>query len=483
MKKVLLVLSVVVLFASCPGTLPDDTGVPGEETPPVDLPHKFLAIGDDFTMGIQSAGLSQDFQLNSYPYLVSAQAAAAGLSNVFEQPIVSAPGIGALYLEPLGLVENRISTTSKIGDASEEELLVILLERLANTSLQRPYNNLGINGAKLADLSSTTSSADSETGDNFFFDIVLRNLALPGVPNFGGKTALQQVTLIDEKAPTDTTVIMVWIGINDIVGAAISGGDLITPAGLVEFETQYDALLTSLSTISSNIVVANLPSYVPFFYVLDTVFDGDTAMMFNIFGMFGYGGDLEPVDFDDGEGVLNVPLDIAEAGATHLLLTAGLEYWQNGLGIPAESELELAGLDPGTIAGIMEGRSDVGLPIPEEMTLTDSEVTDLLAAITACNTIIEGLAATHGCGLVDINTIMLDKDTMTAAVDYSGDYYLSAPNDTFFSLDALHPSNLGYAVIANAFIEAINLLDVLDADLALLNTAAYTGQYVDPDAG
>ena len=84
MKKLLLALSVVALCVSCPGTLPEDTGEPEEQLPPEVLPLKFVAIGDDFTMGIQSAGLRQDFQLKSYPYLVSSQAAAAGLSNVFE---------------------------------------------------------------------------------------------------------------------------------------------------------------------------------------------------------------------------------------------------------------------------------------------------------------------------------------------------------------------------------------------------------------
>lgn len=476
MKKMLLLVVVAVLCISCPGTVPEVE--PGEETPPEVLPLKFVAIGDDFTMGVQSAGLREDFQLNSYPYLVSAQAAAAGLSNVFEQPDVSSPGIGSLYVEPLGLyLDNQITTTVPLGTLSEEDLFSILLERLANKSLRRPYNNLGVNGATLAELSSVASAADTDSGDNFFYDIVLRNLAVPGIPNFGGKTALEQVALLDTEAPTDTTVFMVWIGINDIVGAAITGGTIITPAA---FETEYEAMLTALTVISDNIVVANLPTYVPFFYALDNVFSGPTAMMFEIFGMFSVGPDtdLEPVDLDAGGGGLFVPLELEESDATHLLLTAALEYWLNGLGIPTADYLEnTMSVDPAIVSGIIAGRADVGSPIPADMTLTDAEITEIVDAITACNTIISDLATEYGCGLVDINAIMADKATMNAAADYSGEYYLTAPDDTFFSLDALHPSDLGYAVIANAFIEAINGLAVLDADLDLLGLASFAGQY------
>ena len=76
--------------------------------------------------------------------------------------------------------------------------------------------------------------------------------------------------------------------------------------------------------------------------------------------------------------------------------------------------------------------------------------------------------------LVDIYTLM-DPGKSGSFGGYSKDYYLKALANTFFSLDGLHPSNLGYAVIANAFIDAINTKYQLNIEK--LVTDSFMDQY------
>jgi hypothetical protein len=44
---------------------------------------KMVALGNSLTAGVQSAGIVEDFQMNSYPFLVAQQMGQAGN---FEQP-------------------------------------------------------------------------------------------------------------------------------------------------------------------------------------------------------------------------------------------------------------------------------------------------------------------------------------------------------------------------------------------------------------
>lgn len=143
------------------------------------------ALGDSITMGIQDAGLKRSFQLNSFPYLVARQ---MGEEGTFEQPFIKAPGIGVPpFKEPLQLTGGEIISTYLTDEIDLDYIKFELLPLLDNLLPLTPYNNLGVNGAKLYDLRHTTSFSDCPNGPNFFFDIALRNLPFLH-PDFGGKT-------------------------------------------------------------------------------------------------------------------------------------------------------------------------------------------------------------------------------------------------------------------------------------------------------
>ena len=122
------------------------------------------------------------------------------------------------------------------------------------------------------------------------------------------------------------------------------------------------------------------------------------------------------------------------------------------------------------------GKSAVGSDITSDLTITAIEESEILAAIQECNAVLDDLATELDLVLVDIHKLM-DPAAQNAFGGYSEEYYLhiSQDNDSFFSLDGLHPSDLGYALIANKFINAINA--EWDLELDLLDTEDFLGQY------
>jgi len=174
-------------------------------------------------------------------------------------------------------------------------------------------------------------------------------------------------------------------------------------------------------------------------------------------------GDLEPVL--DGEG-LPIGLLSAEAGqltADDRVLLTAKESIGEGMGIPDAVLVGLLmadlGVDSLTAVGILGGPESPfplhGQPLPGSLTLTAAELDELAAAVTAYNTVIDTTAAPRGIPVVDIHALL--SQGAAGGLIYNGQL-LTAELVTggLFSLDGVHPSDMGYAVIAEAFAAVIN---------------------------
>ena len=119
-------------------------------------------------------------------------------------------------------------------------------------------------------------------------------------------------------------------------------------------------------------------------------------------------------------------------------------------GVNSDDLVTLAGL--WTAKAICEGL--IAGPLSENEVLTPAEVTSLQDAIEGYNAVIADASRSVGAVLVDIATLLADADVNgywigpdKLTTDYCGGV---------FSLDGVHPTNSGYAVVANAFIAAMN---------------------------
>lgn len=430
--------------------------------------RKIAALGNSITMGIQSAGIKKDFQMNNYPYFIAQQ---LGMADEFQQPYVADPGIGQDGHTPLYLNAN--------GEIVSDPLTVDPMTLLLNAYLPRPYDNMSVSGATLYDVLHTTATANATDPTNLMYDMVLRN------PTFGNMTALQQTMLLNP------SLILLWIGNNPILGAALHGTDdsqYFVPQD--QFKNDYTELLTTLRTNLPNtaIVMANIPNVtdIPYVNSLDDIIVPSPGLGINdpVPVVFQSAPDsvtggikLIPVDFGGG---LYLPLLTAEQGVAHVLLPTLDVYQTQGLGVPDSAALVGMGLAPDMasqlVAGMVaSGLIPSGVPLPDYLTLTADETAAIKNAIDGFNATLATLAGTFQVPMVDANTL-LNTINISGISGVTGKFALMDPGHTGFSLDGVHPNNAGHAVLANEFIKQINANFGLT--IPSVDVTSKMGQYV-----
>ena len=120
------------------------------------------------------------------------------------------------------------------------------------------------------------------------------------------------------------------------------------------------------------------------------------------------------------------------------------------LGIQPGDLVSLPGVQqvPGILGGTAKG------PIAATNILHAADVATVQANVVAYNKVIATAAAAAGATLVDINALF--AKTTASGVTVNGITGTTGFLGGVFSLDGIHPTNTGYAVIANAFIDAMN---------------------------
>ena len=93
-------------------------------------------------------------------------------------------------------------------------------------------------------------------------------------------------------------------------------------------------------------------------------------------------------------------------------------------------------------------------PITDAGVLSAAEVVTVQAQVTAFNQVISQQAQAANATLVDINALF--KQVTTSGLTINGYTGTTAFLGGFFSLDGIHPTNTGYAVVANKFIDTMN---------------------------
>ncbi|MCL5268006.1 MAG: SGNH/GDSL hydrolase family protein [Bacteroidetes bacterium] len=376
----------------------------------------YVSLGNSLTAGYQGGALYESAQEYSYPAEIAKQ---AGVTQ-FEQPLISDPGIGG-RMKILNLSGPVIGEDPAIGGAP------------LNSGLTRPYNNLGVPGAVLYDMIDTSSFA-AKAGpprNNPFFQIVLRSAAL------GNSPVAQALAL-------HPTFVSVWIGANDVLGYATSGGTVGTlgpgtgPTNVATFTALYDQMMSTLLAGAPNakFVVANIPDVaaVPFFTTVPAVVVNPATQQPVLNPQTG-----QPIPLivyrHDASG--NLYAGPADPQHDFILLTA-LDSLEAGVGIPT------------AVGG-------TGRPLPNQFVLDSYEIGITEQAIQGYNQAIGAFAASHPdkIALVDAYAVF-NQFAKTGDVEQGVDLTNSYITGGFFGLDGIHPTSQGYAFVANIFIQAIN---------------------------
>jgi lysophospholipase L1-like esterase len=347
----------------------------------------YVALGDSLTAAFASGGLVEDVQQNSYPALLHRQARGGG---DFEQPTVTAPGIPPL-LDLVSLIPVRIAPRAPQDQAGVP----------SNFFLGRSYDNLAVPGFRVGDVVRTVTG-------NPVIDVVLR----------GNGTQLQQAL---GRRPTFATL---WIGNNDVLGAATSGivieGVTLTP--VAQFEADFRTIVSALRGAGARLAIANIPDVttIPFVTTIPPVVINPATNQPVLIGG-------QPVPLLGPNGPL---------AANDFVLLSASAALADGIGVPQA----------------LGGR---GVPLGNQHVLSAAEAATISQRVGAYNGVIRTIAQEAGAALIDIFTFfggVAREGVSIGGIDYSADFLTGG----IFSYDGVHPTPFGYAFTANAFIEAIN---------------------------
>ena len=457
---------------------------------------KYVALGDSFAAGYSDGALFKTGQEGSYPNILSQQFAAAGGGD-FKIPFTS-DNIGGLLLGGNVIAAQRLyfngSAPVSVSGAPTTEV---------STKVTGPFNNLGVPGAKSYHL--VAAGYGNVAG-------VAGGLANPYFARFS--TSATTTVLADALAQSPT-FFSLWIGGNDVLGYATSGGvgvnqtgnnnaatygsNDITDPGV--FAYVYNALITNLTANGAKGVVANLPyvSTLPYFTTVpynplsvSVLGSGNTAVgqaTISALNTQLYGPLKSALTYLGAGDRINLlsttasnPLLIKDESITNLSaqLTAVLTPTlgaQNAAFYGAvygqarqATATDLVLLPTQSVIGAAPTATNSGLgmappspldkfgityPLQDAHVLIPSEAAEIKIATDAYNASIRAIADSKGLAFVDAKAIM-DKLSTTGIV--SNNFTMNSIYVTggSFSLDGVHPSPRGYALIANAFIDAIN---------------------------
>lgn len=389
----------------------------------------YVAIGNSLTAGYADLELYRSGQQNAYPALMADQMKHAGLQE-FNLPLMfDEQGFG-----------NRLVLGLSPDCTGELNLGPVPAEGIPYPGNFSPleqsvaYHNLGVPGAKVSHL-----LAPGYALANPYYTRFARNL--------------QSSSVLSDALSLEPTFFTLWIGNNDVLGYALGGGvgEEITPAQ--EFQGFLQMVLSQLVANGAKGAVANIPS------IPDAAF----------FNTIPYNGlvlqSQEQVDMLNGayDPLPHINFQAGQNGFVVADTTApgGMRQLQQG-------ELILLSVPQDKLKCENWGSA---VPIPQEFYLSADQVAAISNAIGQYNEIIAGYAREYGLALVDMSQLMMEMET---GMYYDGLRFTTEfVTGGIFSLDGLHLTKRGQAIVANAFIESIN--ETYHSTLPLLPVSQFEG--------
>jgi len=461
---------------------------------------KYVSVGNSLTAGYADGALYITGQKNSYPNIMAQQFAFAG-GGEFYQPLMN-DNIGGLLLGGTQITENRfVLAVDADGNPGPVRLVGNPTTDITN-HLPSTYNNMGVPGAKSFHLVAPGygNVAGVPTG--------------AANPYFARFASSESATVLGDAVAQNPTFFSLWIGNNDILSYATSGGAGVDQTGNFDpstygpnditdpnvFASVYSQQVDALTGSGAKGVLVNIPEVtsIPYFTTvprnaipLDAATAGALNAQFSAYntqilpGLVGVGvitpeeaalrminfsaGQNFPImtddDLTDVTAILQGPPFSLPAPLAALLGQLRQVKSDDLIVLLASSELGTTP-DPNNPQGII----GVTIPLRDGLVLSTTEQTRITAASMAYNATIQALAGAKGLAYVDAKTAL--ARVANGGVAYDGGVLTSQfVTGGAFSLDGVHPTPRGYAYTANLIIKAIN--ETYDATIPMVHIGNY----------
>jgi len=442
----------------------------------------YVSLGNSLTAGYADGALYRSGQEDSYPNIMAEQFGFVGGGD-FTQPLTS-DNLGGLLLGGQQILGNRLVLSADENGNPFPTPLDGTPTTDVTTSEAGPFNNMGVPGAKSYHL--VTPGYGSVAG-------VANGTANPWYARFATS---ESSTVLADAASLNPTFFSLWIGNNDILGYATSGGSGVDQTGNLDpstyggnditdpnvFAAAYSAQVDALVAGGAKGVLLNIPDVtsIPYFTTvpprsipLDAATAGAVNAQFALYngalGQLVAGGFISPeeaairaINFVEG---VNYPImtDVDLTDVTAILIGAGLDSETAALlgQLRQVKSDDLVVLTASSVLGTVPDPSNplgivgVSLPLPNSLVLSSTEQARVATAGAAYNAIIEGLAAANELGYGDMKSAL--SEVAANGAFYNGGVLTSTyVTGGAFSLDGVHPTPRGYAFTANTIIDVIN---------------------------
>lgn len=465
---------------------------------------KYIALGNSLTSGYRDNALYIDGQNESYPNLVAMQMKRAG-GGEFVQPLM-ADNNGGMVLGTNVILGTKLFIESFANGSPVLKNVAATPTTNVATKLTGTINNMGVPGAKSFHLVAPGYGS-------------LAALALgKSNPYYVRFSTSETSTIAGDAAAQKPTFFSLWIGNNDVLSYATSGGSGVDQKGNLNPATygandisdpavvagSIKGVLDGLKAVGSTKgVIGNIPyvTSIPYFTTVPynpltpaALGANLTTLNASLYGplkqaltAFGQGNRINLLSATSANPVLIKDVSLTNLSAQ---LTAALTP---SLGAPTAAAFgQIFGqarqataedhvlLTASSVIATTNANAPapvnvngVSYPLDNQYVLTKTEAALVKTAVDAYNLQIATLATSYGLAFVNANAKMIELNSMSG-IQFNGVKYTAKfVTGGTFSLDGVHLTGRGYAVVANEFLKAIN--SKYRSNLPMVNPNSYSG--------
>lgn len=425
-------LALLIFLLSCKPSI--DIPRPGAGT--ADF-SKYIAIGNSLTAGFADGGLYLEGQQFAFPNLLAGQIKTAG-GGEFSSPFFSEEQKnGSGYLKLIA-IENGSPKTADVKDK-----LAYRDEKGNLSKYTDAIQNLGVPGMRL-DLAFVSEFSAL----NKFFERLLP----------AGKVGVE--TYFNYSTEKKHTFFSLWLGNNDVLGYATGGGVVNgATSTLTEkstFTALYNKFVNALTSDGQKGILATIPDVtaIPFFttVTIDALLQGaklaapsQAEQLTTIF--------IQDTTAPGLEGALPSGVRPGVSGQDLIVLN----FPTSKLGVPNAAGFPY-GLHPEN-------------PIEDGYVLDKTEINRVKDYVESYNNSIKNIAASKGLAIADAHDFL--NTVKNGLVVNGATINAKFINGGAFSLDGIHLTPKGNALMANLFISEIN--KYYGASLAKIDVNSYRG--------
>ncbi len=436
LKNYLYILVAAVFVSACKPNF-NSNPAPGKGT--ADF-TRYIAVGNSLTAGYADGGLYLNGQLNSYPSIIANQMLNVNSSLTFNQPLFSAAqAAGSGYQKLTGFDATGTPILTAVAAAAVRGS-INLGPPIGTVPLFTKYtgaiDNYGVPGIKLNDIDNPGYGNANPYMERMF------TAASPTITT----------SYLDFVTASSFTFFTNWLGNNDALGYATSGGagDVLTPAAT--FTTKYTTLINRLTANGAKGVCATIPDVttIPYFTTVTVPLVLATVQKANPTVQALY------INAADATGTTYGPRTATASDLIVLTFPTSL----------------IGSTTAGTGGGVYPYGLHPNNPIESKYVLDLNEQALVKAAVASYNNSIKSIALAKGLAVFDAFAFLTNVKAngyVINGINLSSNYISGG----IFSLDGVHLTPRGYSIVANEFIKAAN--STYGSTIPLANVSAYNG--------